>query len=211
LNVDLHWRADTTIKNPLMIVLKNYDEEPWGPESFVGGLDQAWNIAYFEARGIGETGWDPALQWHIRRAAAWTGRTIASMQVYDVLRCIEYCRTLPHVDPEKISIAAKDEMTTVALYAALLDGKCHQLVLKNPVATQDVASQPDGKGEAVEMLNVLRITDINQLPALILPTRVTIIGDMPESYKWSESLLEKLGKSNIQHVTRMREVAMRSE
>jgi hypothetical protein len=206
LKVDFHWRTDTAEQKPLMIVLKNYDEDRWGAESFISGLDNGWNIAYFEARGIGETGWDPALQWHIRRASAWTGRTIASMQVYDVLRCIEYCRTLPQVDPQKISIAAKDEMTVVALYAALLDGNCEQLVLKNPTATQDVASQRNGKGQAVEMLNVLRITDVNQLPALITPTQTAFIGEVPNTYNWSENLLKSLGKKEILRVEGMREL-----
>ncbi len=207
LKVDFHWRADTAEQKPLMIVLKNYDEESWGPESFISGLDDTWNIAYFEARGVGETGWDPALQWHIRRASAWTGRTIASMQVYDVLRCIDYCRTFPQIDPDKISIAAKDEMTAVALYAALLDGNCEQLVLKNPVATQDVASQKNGKGQAVEMLNVLRITDVNQLPALVSPAQTTIIGEIPESYEWSANLLDRLGKKKIVQINKMKDVA----
>lgn len=206
LKVDFHWRTDTTEQKPLMIVLKNYDEDRWGAESFISGLDNGWNIAYFEARGIGETGWDPALQWHLRRASAWTGRTIASMQVYDVLRCIEYCRTLPQVDPQKISIAAKDEMTVVALYAALLDGNCEQLILKNPTATQDVASQRNGKGQAVEMLNVLRITDVNQLPALIAPTQTAFIGEVPNTYNWSENLLKNLGKKEIIKVEGMREL-----
>jgi cephalosporin-C deacetylase-like acetyl esterase len=206
LKVDFHWRTDTAEQKPLMIVLKNYDEDRWGAESFISGLNNGWNIAYFEARGIGETGWDPALQWHIRRASAWTGRTIASMQVYDVLRCIEYCRTLPQVDPQKISIAAKDEMTVVALYAALLDGNCEQLVLKNPTATQDVASQRNGKGQAVEMLNVLRITDVNQLPALIAPTQTAFIGEVPNAYNWSENLLKNLGKKEIIKVEGMREL-----
>jgi cephalosporin-C deacetylase-like acetyl esterase len=211
LKVDFHWRADTAERKPLMIVLKNYDEDRWGAESFISGLDNNWNIAYFEARGIGETGWDPALQWHVRRASAWTGRTIASMQVYDLLRCIEFCRTLPQVDPQKISIAAKDEMTVVALYSALLDGRCEQLVLKNPPATQDVASQKNGKGEAIEMLNVLRITDVNQLPALITPARTTFIGEIPASYSWSAALLDKLGKKKILQVEKMNDVTSVSD
>ncbi|MCA1759837.1 MAG: hypothetical protein LC658_08710, partial [Bacteroidales bacterium] len=206
LKVDFHWRTDTAERKPLMIVLKNYDEDRWGAESFISGLDHNWNIAYFEARGIGETGWDPALQWHVRRASAWTGRTIASMQVYDLLRCIEFCRTLPQVDPQKISIAAKDEMTVVALYSALLDGQCEQLVLKNPPATQDVASQINGKGEAIEMLNVLRITDVNQLPALIAPTQTAFIGEVPDTYNWSENLLKSLGKKEILKVEGMSEL-----
>jgi len=207
LKVDFHWRTDTAERKPLMIVLKNYDEDRWGAESFISGLDNNWNIAYFEARGIGETGWDPALQWHIRRASAWTGRTIASMQVYDLLRCIEFCRTLPQVDPQKISIAAKDEMTVVALYSALLDGQCEQLVLKNPPATQDVASQKNGKGEAIEMLNCLRITDVNQLPALITPTQTAFIGKIPETYNWSENTLKNLGKNEIVQIGEMKDLA----
>ena len=192
LKVDFHWRSDTAQKKPLMIVLKNYDEERWGAESFAASLEKDMNIAYFEARGIGETGWDPALQWHVRRASAWTGRTIASMQVYDLLRCIEFCRTLPQVDPSKIGIAAKDGMTVVALYSALLDGKCQQLVLQNPTATQDVSSRTDGKGEALEMLNCLRVTDVNQLPALIYPTKVTFTGNIPDTYQWSQDIIKTI-------------------
>ncbi|MGV8138052.1 MAG: alpha/beta hydrolase [Mangrovibacterium sp.] len=192
LKVDFRWRNDTADKKPLTIVLTNYDEERWGPESFSQELDQSQNIAYFAPRGIGETGWDPALQWHVRRASAWTGRTIASMQVYDLLRCIAYCRTLPEVDPAKITLAAKDGMTVVALYAALLDGNCQQVILKNPVATQDAESRTDGKGEATEMLNCLRITDVNRIPALILPTRTSFIGEIPPAYEWSLNLIKEL-------------------
>jgi hypothetical protein len=94
----------------------------------------------------------------------------------------------------------------VALYAALLDGNCEQLVLKNPTATQDVASQRNGKGQAVEMLNVLRITDVNQLPALIAPTQTAFIGEVPNAYNWSENLLKNLGKKEIIKVEGMREL-----
>jgi len=116
------------------------------------------------------------------------------MQVYDVLRCIEFCRTLDGVDPEKIGIAARDDMAVVAMYAALLDGKCETLILKNPPASQDEASRPDGRGPAVEMLNCLRITDLCQLPALLAPAEIKFIDEIPKSYKWSEELLARLGK-----------------
>ncbi len=193
LKVDFHWKNDTAKQKPLMIVLKNYDEERWGAESFASKIDDSWNIAYFEVRGIGETGWDPGLQWHVRRASAWTGRTIASMQVYDLLRCIEFCKTLPQVDPSKIGIAAKDEMTVVALYAALMDGNCKQLFLQNPEATQDVESRTDGKGAATEMLNCLRITDVWQMPALVYPTQIAFSGEVPKTYQYSEKIINRLG------------------
>ena len=152
------------------------------------------NVAYFEARGIGETGWAPSLQWHIRRSAAWTGRTVASMRVYDVLRCLEALRQIPGIDPDNISIVAQGEMAAIAPYAALLDGKTKALILKNPPATQDVASQPDGRGEAIEMLNCLRITDLPQVCGLMYPNEIVAIGELPSTYNWTKGLYKNLEK-----------------
>ena len=180
-----------------MIVLRNYDENRWESESFASGLHEKWNIAYFEVRGVGETGWEPGLQWHVRRASAWTGRTIASMQVYDLLRCMEFCRTLDSVDPEKIGIAAREDMTVVAMYAALLDGHCHSLILKNPPESQDRPSRPDGRGPAIEMLNCLRITDLYQLPSLLMPAEIRFQGMVPQTYQWSGNVIKALGKEDL--------------
>jgi hypothetical protein len=197
LKLDFRWRNEPDVRKPMMIVLRNYDEDRWASESFASGLEDEWNIAFLEVRGIGENGWDPALQWHVRRASAWTGRTIASMQVYDVLRSMEFCRTLEGVDTGKIGIAARDEMTVVAMYAALLDGHCHTLILKDPPESQDSPSRPDGRGAAIEMLNCLRITDLYQLPALLVPAKIRFQGEIPEVYQWSEKVLKDLGKENM--------------
>jgi hypothetical protein len=194
LKVDMRWRNDPSKKNPLMIVLRNQNENRWESEGFVGKLKMDWNLAFIEVRGVGELGWDPNLQWHVRRASAWTGRTIASMQVWDVLRCIEFCRTLKGVESEKIGIAARDEMSVIALYSALLDGKCSTLILKNPPASQDLPSNPDGRGPAIEMLNCLRVTDVYQIPAMLDPAEIVFIGELPDTYKWSENTLIRLGK-----------------
>jgi hypothetical protein len=180
--------------SPLIIVLRNYDEDRWDSESYADEISKGQNIAFFEARGIGEFGWAPGLQWHVRRASAWTGRTVASMQVYDLLRCMEFCRTLSGVDPQRITIAARDDMSVVALYAALMDGNCESLILKNPPETQDLASDPYGKGAATEMLNCLRITDVYQIPALLSPASIRFAGKIPPAYLWSQDLLAKLGK-----------------
>jgi cephalosporin-C deacetylase-like acetyl esterase len=197
LKVDIRWRNEPDIQKPLMIVLRNYDENRWDSESFASGLDEEWNIAYLEVRGIGENGWEPGLQWHVRRASAWTGRTIASMQVYDLLRAMEFCRNLEGVDPARIGIAARKEMTVMAMYAALMDGHCHSLILKDPPASQDSPSRPDGKGAAIEMLNCLRITDLYQLPALLIPAKIDFQGTVPETYQWSVKILQNLGKEDL--------------
>ncbi|MBV2247285.1 MAG: acetylxylan esterase [Lentimicrobium sp.] len=194
IKVDIHYTHKTDSTNPLVIVLRNYDEQRWESESYADDISKGSNIAFLEVRGVGEFGWAPELQWHVRRASAWIGRTVASMQVYDLLRCIEFCRTLPGVDPDKITIAARNEMSVVALYAALMDGKCESLILKNPPETQDQASDPSGKGPAIEMLNCLKITDVYQIPALLFPKKTTFAGSTPPSYRWSEMIFEKLGK-----------------
>jgi cephalosporin-C deacetylase-like acetyl esterase len=193
LKIDIRWRNRQNDKNPIMIVLKGPGEKRFESEELISGLDSSWNIAFFEARGIGENGWAPELQWHIRRASAWTGRTVASMRVYDVLRCIRFLKTLNGVNGEKIGVAAQGEMAAIALYAALLDGNCNALILKTPPSTQNAPGNPDGRGEALEMLNCLRIININEIPALLFPATIAFIGDIPESYKWSQQVYSKLG------------------
>jgi len=200
LKVDIHWEHRTDSLNPLVIILRNYNDERWESEGFASLIAGGSNIAFFETRGVGEFGWAPELQWHVRRAAAWTGRTLASMQVYDLLRCIEFCRTLPGVDPRKITIAARNEMGVVALYAALMDGKCGSVILKKPPESQDQPSNTDGKGPAVEMLNCLRITDVYQIPALLTPARTIFVDEIPKAYRWSEQVLIKTGKEAFETI-----------
>ena len=118
------------------------------------------------------------------------------MRVYDLVRSIEFARTLKDVAPSQIGIAARGEMASIALFSSLLDGKCKILILQAPPETLDVASSPDGRGEALEMLNVLQITDVNQLPALISPARTYIVGKLPEAYQWSVKTLDQLDQNN---------------
>lgn len=196
LKVDLRWQKSPASSNPVMLVLRSPDEDSLESEIFMSGLNNRWNIAYFDVRGVGETAWSWKAARYIRRAAAWSGRTVASMRVYDVLRCLEVLRSLEGVDAEKIAIAAKGEMCAIALYAALLDENITAVLLKNPPATQNAPSDPIGRGEAVEMLNCLRITDLPQVAGLLFPKKIAIIDSMPQSYEWARSLYQILGKTN---------------
>lgn len=183
---------DSIPSRPLLLVLRNPDEERWSSESLVAGALEDMEVAYFEARGIGETGWSPSLQWHIRRSAAWTGRTIASMRVYDVLRCLQALREIPGINSKTIHIAAQGEMAVVAAYAALLDGNVKTLLLKDPPATQNVVSDPSGRGEALEMLNSLRVTDIPQVVGLNFPNELVMVGNPSSTFEWTKNLYSNL-------------------
>ncbi|MFT7033074.1 MAG: cephalosporin-C deacetylase-like acetyl esterase [Cyclobacteriaceae bacterium] len=196
LKISLQKSLKTLGPQPYLLVLKSPNEERYASASLSSGVRDKVNLAFFEARGIGETGWAPSLQWHIRRATAWTGRTIASMRVYDVLRCLEALRDLPRVDGDNISILAQGEMVAIASYAALLDGNIKSVIIKNPPATQDVASQPNGRGASIEMLNCLRVTDLPQVLGLMFPNEVVSLSELPSTYQWTEKLYKDLKRPN---------------
>ena len=198
---ELGWRlhglkmtpADPAQPLPALVVLRLPGEERDGAERFAGQVPGTWARIIAEPRGTGETAWGEELSWHLRRASAWTGRTVASMRVWDTLRALEAARHLAGVDPNLVCLAAKGEMAAVALYAALLDGRVKTLFLDSPPATQNAGSHPDGRGPAIEMLHCLRITDLPQVAGLLHPTEVVIAGDIPSSYEWAESVCRRVG------------------
>jgi hypothetical protein len=160
---------------------------------FLKPIQPPWATVVIELRGTGESIWGGTLQWHLRRAFAWTGRTLASMWVYDALRALACVRQLPQVDGHRIAMAAQGEMAGVALYAALLDGHVQTLLLEDPPATQNAASQPDGEGTALEMLACLRVTDLPQVAGLLYPAELVFIGERPSTYDWAQELYGRLG------------------
>ncbi len=145
-----------------------------------------------EPRGTGETEWGDGLARHVRRAAAVTGRTIASMRVYDVLRAVELARALPECDGS-IVLAGDGEMAAVAVYAALLDGGIRAVVLANAPPTLDAPSDPDGSGPAIEMLGALRFADLPVAAGLLYPTELVFFQGRPHEYGWAEELYARLG------------------
>ncbi|HDN01618.1 MAG TPA: hypothetical protein ENF42_01445 [Candidatus Bathyarchaeota archaeon] len=165
----------------------NFGEEP------LQGLNRNWARAIVEVRGIGETSWSPDLQWLIRRSAMLTGRTVASMRVYDCLRALDVLFSLDWIDRKKVVVFGSGEMAVVALYAALLNGRVSGVILHDPPASQNVSSNPDGTGPAIEMLNCLRYTDLPYVAGILWPATITFLGPRPDSYAWTEELYVKLG------------------
>lgn len=153
-----------------------------------------WARVIIEPRGTGETAWGEELQWHLRRASAWTGRTLASLRVWDTLRAIQAVRSMAPMDGRNLALAARGEMAAVALYAALLDGQVRTLLLESPPATQNAPSRKDGRGPAIEMLNCLRITDLPQVAGLLYPAELVFVGECPDNYRWAEEVYRALGK-----------------
>lgn len=186
-------RKQTVTPAPAVIGLRSPAGGRGDTRSFLLSLNVPWVRAAVETRGTGDTAWAEELNWHLRRATAWTGRTIASMRVWDTLRALQSVRELPQVDVKNLSLAARGEMCAVALYAALLDGNVRTLFLENPPATQNVPGEKDGRGPTLEMLACLRTTDLPQVAGLLWPAELVLIGNTPGTYEWAESLYKNLG------------------
>lgn len=106
---------------------------------------------------------------HLKRQAMVAGTTIESMQVYELLRSLEFSRTLPHVDPTRITIAGQYEMGINAMYAALLDGAVDRVLLTSP---------PVSHRAGPHYLSILRYTDISGVASLF-GRRLRIRGEVP--------------------------------
>lgn len=184
---------------PALITLQNTGMRRFGTSAF-GNLSLDCVQANVETRGAGRTSWGQELQWHLRRAAMLTGRTIASMRVWDTLRALAAVRKLPEVDASRMMLAGSGEMAVVALYAALLDGDVRAIILHDPPATQNAPSHKRGIGAAIEMLNCLRITDLPQVAGLVFPAELVFVGPRPSSYRWAEELYSRLG-GRVCHVS----------
>ena len=112
---------------------------------------------------------DDDLRHHMKRQAMVCGTTIETMQLYEVLRSVNFLRTLPEVDPARIIIAGKGESGINGLYAALLDRSVERAVLCSPTASHR---------QGPCYLNVLRFTDIPEVVRL-MSNRVGIYGEIP--------------------------------
>ncbi|NPV07789.1 MAG: hypothetical protein HPY83_07475 [Anaerolineae bacterium] len=165
-------------------------------------LGPEWVRLAVAVRGVDDTAWGDDLAWHVRRASAIIGRTVASMRVYDAVRALEVARSLDVVDGERIVLSGAGEMAVVALYAALLDGNLRAVVLSDPPATHDAPGAADGTGDSIEMLNVLRFTDLPYVAGLLWPTRLVFLEPpedcrssacRPREYMWAENLYARLG------------------
>jgi cephalosporin-C deacetylase-like acetyl esterase len=188
--------AQKQAKSPCMVFLRSPRSKRGEAEGLVGRLGSTWTRLIVNTRGVAETAWGEDLAWHLRRASAISGRTIASMRVYDALRALELARSLPEVDPAKVGIGGQGEMAVVAAYAALLDGKVSALLMMDAPASLDLPSEKDGTGSATEMLGALRIADLPVVAGLLCPAKLVFVGQRPASYDWAVDLYRRLGAAD---------------
>jgi hypothetical protein len=126
---------------------------------------------------------DDALH-HMKRQAMVAGTTLESMQVYEILRSLEFLRRLPEADPARITITGKSESGINALYAALLDEKIDRIVLGSPSASHR---------QGPHYLGILKYTDIANTIGL-LEKKVRLYGDIPDALRNRAAICDSIAR-----------------
>jgi len=126
----------------------------------------------------------------IQMTAAWSGRTIAAMQVWDILRAVEWAANEEGIPASSIAIYGKGEMGILALYAALFDQRVGQIILNDP---------PGSHWQSPALLNVLRVTDIAEVAGAFAPRRLASLTKLPDSFAHTQGIY-RLQHASIQFV-----------
>jgi hypothetical protein len=115
----------------------------------------------------------------VERTAVWLGRTIAAMQVWDLLRAVEWVTTDQKIPASSTAIYGKGEMGAVALYAALFDDRIKQVILNDA---------PGSHWQGTALLNALRITDVAEVAGAIAPRQLVSLTRFPDTFEHTRGL-----------------------
>lgn len=115
------------------------------------------------------------------RTAAWIGRTIAAMQVWDILRAVQWALDEEGLKPSRVILHGRHDMAALTLYAALFDDRVTEVVLVDP---------PASHWDRPALLNVLRVTDLAEVAAALAPRRITFLSEPPRSFDFTRTVYD---------------------
>lgn len=127
----------------------------------------------------------------LERTAAWTGRTLAAMQVWDTRRAIAWAVEEERIPATRIAVFGRGEAGVLALYAALLEERVGRVILADPPASH-------WRGPA--LLNVLRVTDLAEAAAAVAPRELVFLRALPAGFTETQALLKRAGHTRALRV-----------
>ena len=122
---------------------------------------------------------------NLKMTAALIGATIESMQLWDILRSVDYLTDGEKLKLNSISIYGRGYMGALGLYAAALDDRITRVILDDP---------PSSHWQGPALLNILKLTDLPEAAALVAPRQIVSLTPLPESYKYTSSIFALYGK-----------------
>jgi hypothetical protein len=120
----------------------------------------------------------------IERTAALLGRTIAAMQVADVLAAARWARSLKGQTLGRTLVYGCGEAGIVGLYAAILEEVIAGVILRDP---------PSSHRQGPALLTILRDTDLYETAALLAPRDLVFVRAMPSAYEWTKGVYRLVG------------------
>src|SRR4029077_3315925 len=115
----------------------------------------------------------------IRMKSALIGSTVESMQLWDILRSIDYLIQAEGLKLSEISVYGRKQMGALALYAAALDPRITRVILDDP---------PSSHWQGAALLNILRITDLPEVAGMVAPREIVSLTSLPEAYRYTSSI-----------------------
>ena len=121
----------------------------------------------------------------IKRTAVLQGSSLESMQIWDILRSVDFLKEDQQLPLSAISVYGRRMMGPLGLYAAALDPRITRVILDDP---------PASHWQGPALLNVLRITDLPEAAALIAPRSLVSLTPLPKQYDFTRSIYSLYGK-----------------
>ena len=122
----------------------------------------------------------------IRMKSALIGSTVESMQLWDILRSIDYLVEAEGLKLSGISLYGRKQMGALALYAAALDARVSRVILDDP---------PASHWQGPPLLFILRITDLAEVAGMVAPREIVSLTRLPDTFTYTSSIYALYGKS----------------
>jgi cephalosporin-C deacetylase-like acetyl esterase len=184
----LYKPEQTSAPLPALLYVASEGETQQDIDRLLRGVRASGQAAFFvvHPRGVSAVPWDEHFRKDTMRNAMHVGHTLDSMRLYDVLRGFEVLSGEPGIDPTRIMVMGRGTSAGLALYAAILEPRVHQVMLASP---------PDSHAEGPVFLNVLRYTDLPEAAALVAPRRINFFGGIPPAYEQTRRIFALYGKA----------------
>jgi cephalosporin-C deacetylase-like acetyl esterase len=121
-----------------------------------------------------------------KMTVALLGGTLESLQLWDILRSVDYLVEEEKLDLSSISVYGRKYMGGLALHAAAIDSRISRVILDDP---------PASHWQGPALLNVLRITDLPEVAGLVAPREIVSLTPLPDAYRYTRSIFGLYGKS----------------
>lgn len=114
-----------------------------------------------------------------KMTAALLGGTLESMQLWDILRSIDYLTEAEGLKLSSLSVYGRGHTGALALHAAALDSRITRVILDNP---------PASHWQGPALLHVLRLTDLPEVAGMVAPREIVSLGALPASFDYTRSI-----------------------